>query len=502
MTEKDLVYLVNTGNDPGMSSIANDNSFPALGILALGTWLEMYLPEIQLIVRDGGVIGNETIIDEISRLRPYIVGISVLSTSYQASLKIARAAKEAGAFTVFGNDQAAQLSHKILRNRPCVDFIVGSEYGERPFELLIRALRGESISLAEIPDLTYRDAHGIKGFDYEVDKAKLSITSSVAYKMPFRKKALDIFPLVNRKLYSENHWEIYLKNYTNRFGKLHRQKITGVTTMNRARGCSRSQEKIKCKHCDMLLDISFSSPEVFWHEVQHAHEQINANVFYEVCDSFSSFPSLIRDIVMARPKNLEFSPEFFIYAQALDLVKSSSLIENLKEMGVSRVFIGLESGSDRPLKHMKGNQDSIQVNYEALRLLKKHGIHVYGSFVLGTDAETRASLAETVLWVKRIIDEELICDVEAQPILPLPYNYYGKKLALSNALTAEESDSDWPWDVDAIAKRYIDKFSGVSYTEAVETAYTIRDYAESSGLNFGSAFGSEAGRMDKISKDK
>jgi radical SAM superfamily enzyme YgiQ (UPF0313 family) len=319
--------------------------------------------------------------------------------------------------------------------------------------------------------------------------------------MPFRKTALDIFPLVNRKLYPEIHWEIYLKNYTNRFEKLYKQKITGVTTMNRARGCSRSQEKIKCKHCDMLLDISFPSPEVFWHEVQHAHEQVNANIFYEVCDSFSSFPGLIRDIVTARPKNLGFSPEFFIYAQALDLVKSSKLIVNLKEMGVSRVFIGLESGSDGPLKHMKGNQDSIEVNYGALKLLKRHGIHVYGSFILGTDAETCASLAETVSWVKRIIDEELICDVEAQPILPLPYNYYGKKLASAGALTAEESDSDRPWDVDAIAKRYIDKFSGVSYAEAVEAAYVIRDYAESSGLNFGSAFGSEAGRMEKISKN-
>jgi hypothetical protein len=180
MIEKDLVYLVNTGNDPGMSSIANDNSFPALGILALGTWLEMYLPEIQLVVRDGGSIGNESIIEEISRLKPFIVGISVLSTSYQASLKIARAAKEIGAFTVFGNDQAAQLSRKILRNQSWVDFVVGSEYGERPFELLIRALRGDPISLAEIPDLTYREAHVIKGFDYEVDKGNLSIISSVA----------------------------------------------------------------------------------------------------------------------------------------------------------------------------------------------------------------------------------------------------------------------------------------------------------------------------------
>ena len=34
------VYLVNAGNDPGFASIANDATFPALGVLALGTWLK------------------------------------------------------------------------------------------------------------------------------------------------------------------------------------------------------------------------------------------------------------------------------------------------------------------------------------------------------------------------------------------------------------------------------------------------------------------------------
>lgn len=269
MVKNNLVYLVNAGNDTGMSSIANDHSFPALGVLALGTWLKRYVPDVEVIVRDGCVVGNEGIIQEIERLKPRIVGVSVLSTSYQNSLEIALHAKESGASTVFGNDQASQLSRRILEKRPYVDFVVGSEYGEKSLELLVRSLIGENIGFDEIPDLTFRTNGDVAGFDYERDRKLLSIVSSPLYRTKNRKTALDVFPIVDRTLYpTETHWNRYLQNYLARFSGLHEEEVTGVTTMNRARGCSRASDAAKCSFCDMLLDVSFSSPEKFWEEVQ------------------------------------------------------------------------------------------------------------------------------------------------------------------------------------------------------------------------------------------
>ncbi|HWN67876.1 MAG TPA: radical SAM protein [Haliangium sp.] len=486
MLTQELVYLVNAGNDPGMSAIANDHSFPALGVLALGTWLQAKIPDIKVVVRDGGVMANEAIIAEIARLRPGLVGVSALCTSYQSSLEIAQAAKDCGAKVVLGNDQASQLSRKILRNRPYVDFVLGSEYGERPLELLVRALRGEPIDLSRIPDLTYRQGGDICGFDYDTDRGLLSIVQTPAYDVKRRDTALDMFPIPDRSLYPDSHWQSYLDNYLDKFAALHGVPVTGVTTMNRARGCSRSKEAIKCKHCDMLLDIAFSSPEMFWAEVRQAHAQVGANVFYEVCDSFSSFPRLAERIARARPADLGFEPQFFVYCQAIDLVRSSDMARRLKDMGVFRVNIGLESGCDVTLNHMKGAHDTVAVNYRALQLVKEQGIHVYGSFVLGTDPETPATLGETVRWVKRIIDEELIADVEAQPILPLPNNYYGRRLASSALLESAERELDWPWDTDELAHRYIDAFSGVSYGQIIEAANEIRAYARAANLNFGS----------------
>lgn len=491
MKNRDLAYLVNAGNDTGMSSIANDHSFPALGVLALGTWLKNYVPEVEVVVRDGGVVGNEEIVQEIERLKPGIVGVSVLSTSYQNSLEIALHAKESGADTIFGNDQASQLSRRILERRPYVDFVVGSEYGEKSLELLVRSLRGESISFHEIPDLTYRTNGEIEGFDYEKDRELLSIVNSPLYRAKDRKTALDIFPVVDRKLFpTGTHWRRYLENYRVRFSGLHNEEVTGVTTMNRARGCSRFRDTTKCSFCDMLLDVSFSSPEMFWEEVKTAYEQVGADVFYEVCDSFSSFPALIYGIVKKRP-DLDFDPKFFVYAQAIDLVRKPDLVRTLKEMGVFRVNIGLEAGSNGTLKHLKGPHDSIENNYTALHMLKGAGIHVYGSFVLGSDKETPETLRETISWAKKIMKEGLIVDVEAQPLLPLPQNRQGKKLSASGLLPVEMQDTDWPWDTDRIAEIYINNFSGVSYQDVINATIEIRDCAKDHRLNYGSGVSRE-----------
>ena len=340
--------------------------------------------------------------------------------------------------------------------------------------------------------MTFRTNGDVAGFDYEKDKGLLSIVSSPLYKAKSRKTALDIFPVVDRTLFpTETHWKKYLENYLDRFSGLHEgEEVTGVTTMNRARGCSRAKEPAKCSFCDMLLDVSFSSPEKFWEEVQEAYKQVGANVFYEVCDSFSSFPALIDGIVRTKP-DLDFDPKFFVYAQAIDLVRKPKLVEQFKQMGVFRVNIGLEAGSDRTLQHMKSRYDSVNTNYRALQMLHDAGIHVYGSFVLGSDEETPETLRETVGWAKKIMREGLIADIEAQPLLPLPQNRQGRKLQTSGLLPAEMQNTDWPWDTDRIAQIYIDHFSGVSYQDVLSAAREIRNCAKEHRLNYGSGVSRE-----------
>jgi len=487
---KEVVYLVNAANDMGMAAIANDYSFPALGVLALGTWLKQRIPNLEVIVRDGGVHSHDKVIEDIYDYAPSIVGVSVLGTSYQNALQIAETAKAFGATTIFGNDQAAQLSRKIIQNRPVVDYVIGSEYGEESLELLVRHELGENVPLEAIPHLTWSD--GVtKGFDYETQRKTLSLLGSNLDKTGKRWEALDVFPIVDRTLFPQEHWDTYLKNYMSKFAGLHKIPVTGVSTMNRARGCSRASDKRKCKFCDMYLDPVSSSLEMFWREAKAANEQIEANVLYEVCDSLSSFPKFLRDVAKSRPKDLGFEPQFFVYAQAVDLVRNPDIVKYFQDMGVFRANIGLESFSNPTLKHMKGEGDSVEKNYQALQMLKDAGIHVYGSLVLGSEVETPQTLRETVEGARRIIEGGLVADIEAQPVLPLPNNVYGRRLYQAG-LFPGGNETDWPVNTDEVSKIYIDNFSGISHRQAIEAVREIRGYAKAKGINFGSGVSKES----------
>ncbi|MDP7323228.1 MAG: B12-binding domain-containing radical SAM protein [Candidatus Woesearchaeota archaeon] len=485
-----LVYLVNAGNDPGFSSIPNDYSFPALGVLALGSFVKKKgYPYV--ICRDGGVMPQEAILEEIQKLKPGLVGVSVLATSYRNSLEIAKCAKDSGSYTIFGNDQAAQLNGEIITNRPYVDFVAVAEYGEQALlNTIVDLMLGDNPADGRL-DIAGRMSNPLREdlrdytIPYDFAKEKLiSIFGTNNYKPQNRSTALDSFPIPNRTLYPEQHWQKYLENYLERFAHLHDEPVTGVTTINRARGCSRSKEETQCKHCDMFLEPTFSSPEIFWEEVKIANEQVNANVFYEVCDSFSSFPKYIEGLVRTKPDDLGFDPKLFVYAQALDIVRRPALIDQFKELGVFRVNIGLESGCDTTLKHMKGPHDSVEKNYKALIMLKEAGIHAYGSFVLGTEPETEDTLRETVDWVKMIITEGLVTEVEAQPILPLPNNYYGRILK-KMGLWQVNGELDWPVNSDALSRAYINNCTSITYDHAETAAKQILEFANTRLKNYG-----------------
>ncbi len=501
MTNKDLVYLVNAGNDGGIASASNDHSFPALSVLALGTWLHNRMPDVEVVARDGGVKTNNGIKEEISKLNPVIVGVSALCTSYQNSLDLAKTAKGLGAKVVFGNDQASQTSRLILENQPDVDYVIGAEYGELPLELLVKHIRGNNVPLDKIPSLTYRKDGQIQGFDFNnsAHKAALSITSPFSGYNEIilenglrtgRRDVLDIFPIVDRNLYPKDHWDAYLKNYLGKFSGLHKQPVLGVTTMNRARGCNR-QGSAKCKHCDMLLDISSSSPQMFWEEVKAAHGQVKATSFYETCDSFSSFPGLIKKIAEAKPSNLGFNPEFYVYAQAVDLADHPERVDMLKEIGVFRANMGLESMNNSTLRHMKGENDSVEKNYRALQLLKDKGIHVYGSFVLGSEVETPETLKETKERACDLIRGGYLCDAEAQPVMPLHGNYQGDVMKRHGLMHGDSLHLDWPINVEDLSEVYIDRFSGVTHAQCVEAVKEIRDCAKRCGINHCSVFSRE-----------
>jgi radical SAM superfamily enzyme YgiQ (UPF0313 family) len=68
----------------------------------------------------------------------------------------------------------------------------------------------------------------------------------------------------------------------------------------------------------------------------------------------------------------------------------------LRSMNVRRVAMGLESGSDRILRYLKGPQASVEENRRAVDTLSRHGLETEGSFIIGAPEETEQDMLETV----------------------------------------------------------------------------------------------------------
>lgn len=482
------VYIVSPATDSDGSVIKYETAFPSLAPLALGTWLQERLPHLHIVARDGNILGQTSILEEIAREKPPVVAVSALGMNYQNCLQIAKRSKAANSdsIVVFGNDHAAQLSHQILAARPFVDYVICSEYGELPFELLLRHLCDGKPTLEEIPFLTYRQPNGeIQGYRYlgreEAARAAfLTPYATVSGKLAKRAE-LDSFPITNRKLYPEEIWQRCLEAFKKQSDmSFVRGDVTGVTTMNRARGCSRAKQP--CSFCNILsLDPRLSSPEMFWAEIAAAYEDVSATVFYEVCDSFTSFPGFIERLLASRPLQLRVEPQLIVYGQALEIARHPSLPSMLKDLGVFKVNLGLESGSDTTLRQMKGPHDSVLINRKALESLRSQGLRVYSSFVLGSEAESRETLAETRDWIFSILDDDLVDDIEIQPVLPYIGNREGELLSERGLFQVDPENLDWPPDTDRLSRVFIESISGVSYDMVCDVIDEVLDHVHRLG---------------------
>lgn len=110
--------------------------------------------------------------------------------------------------------------------------------------------------------------------------------------------------------------------------------------------------------------------------------------------------------------------------------------EILAAMGVVSVGMGLESGNERTLQYLKGGSVSVEDNYNAVRILHRHGIAATASFVIGSPDETEAEIMDTY----RFIQKSGLDFVDAFPLIPFPNTPVWDE-AMERGLVSE--DMDW-----------------------------------------------------------
>jgi radical SAM superfamily enzyme YgiQ (UPF0313 family) len=94
-----------------------------------------------------------------------------------------------------------------------------------------------------------------------------------------------------------------------------------------------------------------------------------------------------------------------------------ALVKILRKMGVTRLSLGIESGSQRILDRLD-KQASVALNQQALDLCTLHGIRVCCSFVIGVPGETVDDLSATLDFIER--NGRNMAEIEICPLVPFP----------------------------------------------------------------------------------
>jgi anaerobic magnesium-protoporphyrin IX monomethyl ester cyclase len=331
--------------------------FPPLGILYLSAWLGQSGYSAECI--DFALNGS------FDDAKSDIVGISFTTPQRFEAFSLAKRYKRRGKITIAGGPHPTHLSRECLDNG--FDFVVIGE-GEQVLTQLITSIRNRGVSATMLMN------------------GRVFGPSSEYVK-------LDKIPYPNREAV-----DIHAYKYA----------VDGIpaTTMMTTRGCPYS-----CSFCARITKgCRVQSADRTLREIFNLNVKYGFKAFMIFDDVFIiDHKRMVRMAEVLEPAGFTFR----CFARA-NLI-NAPICDLMRRMGVVEVGIGVESGSDAVLKrNMKGT--TREMNANAFRLLKEHGIRPKAFLIVGLPGETHDTVKETESW---IVETEPF-DIDVSVFQPLP----------------------------------------------------------------------------------
>jgi len=308
-------------------------------------------------------------VQEILGLLPNydMVFVQSMQASYSNTLAILAEAKSLGLATYMGGHHATQLFGQILTNRhEILDGIVRGD-GEVAFVAIL-----EGRPPAEIPNL----ARWQDGKVQLNRMMRLPVDDNLI---------LDIEPRM---------FEQYLRPPV-RDTKLERlEPLTSMRAFSH-KGCSNRSNSQYCYFCGRAdQGVRFKTPENYVKELEFLASLPSVRYIFEIGDDFLQDEEWLAEVAKLYRRRLGDSPvELKIFARANRV--RPSVIPALRDLNITEVAIGFESGSHEILERISKNATPDD-NMNAARLLFSEGIDTVVSYVLGLPGEDNVSLNATL----------------------------------------------------------------------------------------------------------
>ena len=353
-------------NLEGMKESAGHMMPLSFGYLA--AYARKYLEGLEFKILDAEAIGltYRDIRERILDYNPHVVAITTPTPAVKHVYKIARNTKEieSNIHVVLGGIHPSVMPERTLKECSAIDFIVVGE-GEDTFYRLLKVLRSNLDQLEDIEGLCLNR----NGKIFKTAKRNLI-------------KSLDSIPFPARDLYE---LDLYQSAPTK---KVSDENATPILT---SRGCP-----YNCIHCPSKniwhRVVRYRSADNVVQEIEECVYKYNLREFNFFDDTFTINKKRVIDICN-RIKKREMRIFWICFARtdAID----DELIQHMKSAGCKKISFGLESGDQKTLDLMR-KKTTIDMGRKAVQTVRRYGIPVHASFMLGNVGETEASIKKTI----------------------------------------------------------------------------------------------------------
>lgn len=345
------------------------------GLITIASYLREKVDDVNVSILDTTFNSSYNYIEKfLKRKKPDIVGIHSHTIAFYDVLKVAKIAKKQGSFVIAGGPHACILPGTLIRQE-CIDAVCIGE-GELTLTEVIKRLKAK------------KGLKGVKGVWYKKNKRVI--------KEPRRKpiENLDALPLpawdlIDMQRYMKNWFQLDSIN----------PNLKGVSIIA-SRGCP-----FQCTFCQPSLDkifgkgIRIRSPESIIKEIKAVIEKYNINAFVFVDETLPVFKSWMRKFCsLMKKENINIIWGCNTRADTIDF----DMMKLMKEAGLRKLYIGLESGSQRILDDIYNKKIKLKDGKRIIRYAKKLGIRTQAYFMIGAPTETKAEIEKTIRFAKSL----------------------------------------------------------------------------------------------------
>ncbi len=339
-------------------SVEAQNRYPVLG---LGYLVSMLRKQLGKLV-DCSII-EANVAETIKAWHPDILAISSVSQNYNLAKDYARLGKEAGLPVIIGGYHITEIPSTMTADMD-VAVIGEGEY----------AICDLAIAFIEHRSLKAPAVRNVAGIVYWEDGQQ--VFSAPREVIGKSSRSLDEIPMPARDL----------------------MQIRPHANMLTSRGCPYTCEF--CASTRFWPNIRYCSAPYIIEEIKLLVRDYGVKYITFHDDLFIANVKRLRELhELVMKEGLPKQGIRFSCASSATRI-TEEMATLMKEMNFVSVSMGLESGNQEVLTRLKGPAFKVEINSQAIHILRKHGIHPHASFIIGEKHETVENMMDTYNFIK------------------------------------------------------------------------------------------------------